>query len=170
MLKKKTRLKLVNIILIALFILPHFIFPLLNNITLSRFSKQLYEIELTDTKVIEKHATCGKLDGSGRGMDFFACVLVETDLTYQDLKAELSSQELKYAKPEGKLQYGGVRNESGIIDIDIVKVDSEKLDTEHIRQGNISFESLKNNGDYGKYYALIIYDGSYSADFDIRGY
>ena len=158
------------LIFFVLLILPFFIFPIANNITLNSFSKQLYQIELPNTKVLEKHSICGKLNGNGNGMDFLACVLVETDLTYEELKAEFESKNFKHAKLGATLQYGGFKDGKYPVDVDVVKVDNGKLNTDYLMHGEIKFGNPKNWDDYSKYYALVIYDGGYSALFDIRGH
>jgi hypothetical protein len=158
------------IIIFALLILPFVIFPIVNNIALNSFSKQLYLIELPNTKVLEKHSICGKLNGNGNGMDFLACVLVKTELAYEELKAELEHKDFKHAKDGAALQYGASKDGEYPVSVDIVKVDSGKLNTDYLMHGEIRFGTLKGLDDYSKYYALVIYDGGYSAFFDIRGH
>ena len=166
-------IKLIGLVLAIIFvilILPFFIFPIANNITLSGFSKQLYEIEIPNTKVLEKHSVCGKLTGNGNGMDFLACVLVETDLTFEELKSEFESKKFKYAKPGATLQYGGFKDGKYPVSTDVVKVDDGKLNTAYLAHAEIKFGNPKNWDDYSKYYALVISDGGYSAGFDLRGH
>jgi hypothetical protein len=159
------------LIILALLVLPFFIVPTTNNIALSIFSKQLYNIELPETKVIEKYSVCGKLNGNGNGMDFLACVLVETDLTYEELKVEFESTNFKHAKPGTPLHYGGFKDGTYLISTDVVKVDSGgKLNTDYLMHYEIKFKNPKDGDDYSKYYALVIYDGGYLALFDIRGH
>ena len=158
------------LIIFALLILPIFISPIANNITLNSFSKQLYQIELPNTKVLEKHSICGKLNGNGNGMDFLVCVLVETDLTFEELKAEFANKKFKHAKLGAAMQYGELKDESYSVDIDVVKADDKKLHTDYLEHGEIRFGNPENWDDYSKYYALVIYDGGYSATFDIRGH
>ena len=66
-------------------------------------------------------------------------------------------------------QYGGYKDDEYLGSIDVVKVDNGKLETDYLEHGEIRFKNSKNGDDYSKYYALVIYDGGYSAIFDIRG-
>ena len=150
-------------------ILPYFIFPIANDITLNGFSKQLYQIELPNTEILQKHSTCGKLVGNRNGMDYLACVLVKTDLAYEELVTEFDQQNFKPAKPGAALHYGGHREVNSIISTEVLKVDDDKLKSKYLNTP-LRLEPLKNENDYSNCYALVIFDGGYSALFDIRGH
>jgi hypothetical protein len=121
------------LIICALLVLPFFISPIANNVALSIFSKQLYNIELPETTVLEKYSVLGKPNGNGNGMDFLACVLVETELTYEELKAEFESKNFKHAKPGTPLHYSGFKDGTYPIHTDVVKVDSGgELNTDYL--------------------------------------
>ena len=152
------------------FISPFFISPIVNDITLHSFSKQLFQIELPDTKIIQKYSRCGKWVGNGNGMDYLACVIVETDLTYEELETQLKNKSFEYAKFGATLQYGGYKDGTYPISIDIAKVDSNEFEHSYLGYSPLILETPHNNDDYSKYYALLIVDGGYSAGFDIRGH
>lgn len=56
------------------------------------------------------------------------------------------------------------------MDVDVVPVNKNKLETKYLEHGEINFNVLQNQSDFNGYYALVIYDGGYSSDFDIRGH
>ena len=159
----------VLVIAFFLYIVSLFTIPSIeNDIVLNNFSQQLYQIKLPSTKVIETYSTCGNLSGTGNGMDFLASVLIETDLTYKELKVECEKKKIKQAKPGAAMQYGGYRDESYPVSIDIVNVEDENQSIDD--DGHIKFKSLENLDDYSRYYALVICDGGYYAGGDLRGH
>lgn len=44
---------------------------------------------------------------------------------------------------------------------------SNRLETKYVGHEEIVFETIQNEVNFDDYYVLIIYDGGYSADFDI---
>ena len=151
---------LVPIIGLILFILAFFIVPVLNNIRLNSFANQLDNYSTPEkTIVISKHQTIGKLNGNGNGIDYFACILVKSELSLDEVKKYYENMPLKNARKSGK--------NSVIIDVNNIK--SEILDTTFLERENIIFDRLIDVEDYTGYFVVIIYDGGYPAGFDIRG-
>ena len=100
-------LALLVLLVVTLFVVS----PILNNITLSNFSKQIYNYPLPkNTVLIEKEAVCGKLNGNGNGMDFFACILIKSDMSIDQIKDYYKERKYKTAK--------SVKNH--VVDIEIV--------------------------------------------------
>jgi hypothetical protein len=131
-----------------------------NNIVLNNFAKQIYNCNLPDkTKLIECKKTCGKLNGNGNGMDYFACILIKSDLSFKELKKYYSRIKFKPADNESKSS----------VYPEIFKVKDFKIDSEYLENKKLIFESLKKKKIFQKYYYIIIYDGGYSAGFDFRG-
>jgi len=92
---------LIPALLVLLVVTPFIVSPILNNITLSSFSKQIYNYPLPENmELIEKKAVCGKLNGNGNGMDYFACILIKTDMTIDQIKQYYKDKEFKSAKKD----------------------------------------------------------------------
>ena len=134
-----------------------------NTFVLIKFSSQLFEMDLPeDIHVIEKYKVRGKLNGNGNGMDFFACILVKTKRSQKELYDYLNNQEFTPAKNHE------------IVEKEIKKLQSNCLESKYVETASkctpVTFESIKNEINFDDYYVLIIYDGGYSADFDILGH
>lgn len=130
-----------------------------NNFVLTKFSSQLFEMDLPeDIHTIEKYKVRGKLNGNGNGMDFFACILVKTERMQKELQNYLDNQEFTPAK----------NHET--VETEVIKLQSNRLETKYVEHEEIVFETIKNQVDFDDYYVLIIYDGGYSADFDLLGH
>ncbi len=130
-----------------------------NNLILMKFSSQLFEMDLPeDISVIEKVKLRGKLNGNGNGMDFFACILVKTERSLEELDHYLSEQEFIPAKNHE------------IVETEVVKLKSNQLETKYVEHEEVRFNNIKNEADSDNYFVLLIYDGGYSADFDILGH
>ncbi len=56
------------------------------------------------------------------------------------------------------------------VETEVIKLWSNRLETKYVEHEDIVFETIKNEVDFDDYYVLIIYDGGYSADFDILGH
>ncbi|WP_157950296.1 hypothetical protein [Vallitalea okinawensis] len=134
--------------------------PIINDITLNNFAEQLNEYPLPEsTSLIEKEAVCGKLNGNGNGMDFFACILIKSDLSIDELMQYYDQEELRAAKKGSKYS----------INLDIIHANGDKLETGYLEHQKIYFSTLNNVTDYTGYYIVMIYDGGYPAYFDMRG-
>ena len=132
-----------------------------NDRTLNKFSNQLFNMLLPEkTTLIEKHNICGKLNGNGNGMDFLACILIETDLDIYQLKDYYENIKFENAK----------KNHGFSVEVHVVKVLNNELQTEYLEHGSIVFSRINDNSDFEKYFAIFIYDGGYSSIFDIRGH
>lgn len=60
--------------------------PVMNNIRLHNFSKQVTDYPIPDdTDFIKTQTLCGKLSGCGNGMDFFSCSLIRSELEINEL-------------------------------------------------------------------------------------
>lgn len=130
-----------------------------NNFVLTRFSSQLFEMDLPeDVYIMEEHKVRGKLNGNGNGMDFFACILVKTERLQKELYDYLNNYEFVPAK------------DHEIVETEVIKLRSNRLETKYVEHGEIVFETIQNEVNFDDYYVLIIYDGGYSADFDILGH
>lgn len=130
-----------------------------NNFVLTRFSSQLFEMDLPeDIYIMEEHKVRGKLNGNGNGMDFFACILVKTKRLQKELYDYLNNYEFAPAK------------DHETVETEVIKLRSNRLETKYVEHEEIVFETIQNEVNFDDYYVLIIYDGGYSADFDILGH
>jgi hypothetical protein len=155
---------LIPIIVIFLLVLPYIVSPIINDISLNSFSGQINKYALPqNTEIIEKKQVCGKLNGNGNGMDFFACILIKSDLPLDDIKQYYKAIAFKPAKSIEA-------NSEHIVDIDVVQSKGYRLQTEYVERDEVDFASLKNVTDFSKYFLVMIYDGGYSANFDLRGH
>lgn len=92
------------------------------------------------------------------GMDFFACILVKTERSQEELHNYLNNQEFSPAK------------DHKTVDTEVIKLGSNRFETKYVEHEDIVFETIQNEVDFDDYYVLLIYDGGYSADFDILGH
>lgn len=142
---------LVVIIIILLVTIP----TLYNNFILHNFAKQLYNYKLPqNTEIIYKCTRCGKLNGNGDAMDYLACIVVKTDLEYENL---IKHYDLKNFKP-------AKNNNNNII------VEVEKLTSKRVQSKLLEHQSIYTDiEDFTNCYSIILYDGGYSNFLDIRG-
>lgn len=139
----------------------YLIVPIYNNFQLSRFSRQLWNLEFPQgVIVLEEDKENGKLNGNGNSMDYLACVLVKSEKTQDELQEFL----------EGKKFHCARDDEGECRDIEVVKVESDILQSKYLEHETITFEFLSDETEFQDYYALIIYDGGYDSSFDIRGH
>ncbi len=162
----KINLKIILVIALippVLFASLFILMPLYNNYCLHRFSNQIYAYDLADnTQIIEKYDQCGKLNGNGNNMDFFASMLIYSEENLDEIKTYYSSIELKTARSDKQLP-------SAPPDIEVYKVTSPYLECEYLNTP-IKYYSLVNEDTYENMYFVVIFDGGYSADFDYRGH
>ncbi|WP_371368216.1 hypothetical protein SRRS_18780 [Sporomusa rhizae] len=155
-------IKLITYMIVSLFIfvMSLFIFiPLLNDYRLFAFAQQLKTLPQNIT-LVESKTICGKLNGNGNGMDFLACILVKSDLSLEEIQQYYDGIVFQTAKNDVNHK----------VEKQVLPVKGNKLETEYLEHGSISFDTLKPSPDYSKYYIMLIYDGGYSADLDIRGH
>lgn len=138
-----------------------FLARITNNFKLNKFAKQLYDMELPGNLVIvEKNEICGKLNGNGNSMDFLACLLIKSDRNKAELESLLDNVNFKCIGNDEKI----------CVNKEVVKVDGEILQSKYLQHETIKFESLAGETNFSDYYAMVIYDGGYSSNFDIRGH
>lgn len=128
---------------------------------MNKFARQLFDLELPQgSSVVEEKKICGKLNGNGNSMDYLACLLIKSNKTKEELDDYLNN-----------LTFHCVENqEKECTEKEVVKVDGEILQSKYLEHEKIRFESLEDEMKFSNYYALVIYDGGYSSDFDIRGH
>lgn len=148
------------LIILSLMILSFIVSPIINDITLKSFAKQLNKYPLPEkTEFIENEVVCGKLNGNGNGMDFFASILVKSDLSLDELKQYYKNTMFKGAKT----------NKKQGVTANILPAKGYKLECEYLEHRDVYFSALKDMSDYSKYYIIMLYDGGYSPGFDLRG-
>lgn len=158
--RKIAKLIAYTVVSLFIFIMSLFIFnPLINNYRLLAFAQQLKTLPQTIT-LVESKTICGKLNSNGNGMDFLACILVKSDLSLKEIQQYYNEMNLRTAQNDANHEVAK----------QVLHVTGNKLETEYLQHGNISFDTLNTSQDYSKYYIMLIYDGGYSADFDIRGH
>lgn len=158
---KKIKIVLLIIVLhIPLSIASLFVvFPILNNISLSKFEKQFERYPLPEeTSLIEVKSVVGKLNGNGNSIDFFVGLLIQS---------ELSKDELTHYYEHA--QYAGAKVEKRNVLIEVLTVEDRVLHSKYLEHRQLKFNKLENINDFSNYYFVTIYDGGYPAQFDIRG-
>lgn len=126
--------------------------PLINNHIASSTKKELLEVSLpAKTELIDDLSSAGKLIGNGNGMQFFGAILIQSELTLEELNQYYS----KYRK-----------NEWSYI---VEKQASDRID---FLMGNLKFRALKADEALSNHY--IVYSWGSSdyplSEFDIRGH
>ena len=146
------------ILLIAIFILPVISYigiVITNNSISDKIEKDLVSYELpTSAKLIDSVSVAAKLTGSGNGMQYMGAILVDSDLSKEELKKYYSSG------------------------FDYIEVNEQETGNLDFIQ-NVSFDVDIKSGDK-TYYSIICWDddrremfGDYISellDFDIRGH
>ena len=146
------------IILIVMFVLPIISYVgivVMNNSIADKIEKDLVSYELpTSTKLIDSVSAAAKLTGNGNGMQYMGAILVDSDLSKEELKEHYSS-EFDYIEV----------NEQETVNLDFIQ--------------NVSFNADIKLGDK-TYYSIICWDddrretfGDFISDlldFDIRGH
>ena len=146
------------ILLIAIFILPVISYigiVITNNSIADKIEKDLVSYELpTSTKLIDSVSVATKLTGNGNGMQYMGAILVNSDLSKEELKEHYSSE----------FDYIEVK-EQETVNLDFIQ--------------SVSFDADIKLGDK-TYYSIICWDDNRSEmfgdfisellDFDIRGH
>lgn len=131
-----------------------------NNISLSKFEKQLINYPLPpNTEFFETQSILGKLNGNGNGMDFFTSILIKSSLT---------AEELKYHYEKVKFE-GAKKNSINPVAIDVIPVTGKTLKSKYLERTQLKFNILTELDNYSDYYFITLYNGGYIADFDLRG-
>lgn len=150
----------IAVLLIAIVVLPIISYlgiVITNNIIADKIEKNLIAYELpANTKLVDSISIAGKLTGNGNGMQYMGAILVDTDLSKEELK-----------------EYYGLK-------FDYIEVrEQETADIDFINIGNYSFNDFSSeNAD--SYYSITCWDDSRREefgdfisellDFDIRGH
>lgn len=151
---------LTPLVICSLFVALLFINPVVNNIRLGFFASQINEGHLPEkTVIVEKEASCGKLNGNGNGMDYLSATLIKSELSMDKLKQHFLSIPYRPARIINKYD----------VEIEVLPA-MYMLESLYYERGEIYFEELRSKKDYSGYYIVIIYDGGYSSGFDIRGH
>ena len=146
------------ILLIVMFVLPIISYigiVVTNNSIAEKIEKDLVSYELpTNTKLVDSVSVAAKLTGSGNGMQYMGAILVDSDLSKEELKEHYSS-EFDYIEV----------NEQETVNLDFIQ--------------SVSFDANIKLGDK-TYYSIICCDDdrrekfgefiSELLDFDFRGH
>ena len=146
------------ILLIVMFVLPIISYVgivVANNFIADKIEKDLVSYELPpSTRLINSVSAAAKLTGNGNGMQYMGAILVDSDLSKEELKEHYSS-EFDYIEV----------NEQETVNLDFIQ--------------NVSFNADIESGDK-TYYSIICWDDnrreilgnliSELLDFDIRGH
>ena len=150
--------RIFTILLIAIFILPVISYigiVITNNYIADKIEKDLVSYQLpSNTKMVDSVSVAAKLTGSGNGMQYMGAILVESDLSAEELKEYYS------------------------IEFDFIEVNIQETPNLDFIQ-NVSFNADIESGDK-TYYSIICWDDnrremlgnliSELLDFDIRGH
>jgi hypothetical protein len=148
------------VILLLIIILPFIIAPLYNNWCLDKFAAQLFSQPLPEkTDLLDDIKQCGKLSGNGNGMDFLTVLIIRSDINLKELESFYNRISVSEAKPDS----------NPFSDPPFLKVyslQSSKLDLNFINSPIL----IKDYSDFKNVYAVVLFDGGYNADYDIRGH
>lgn len=65
--------------------------PIVNNISAKRIVADIESVPLPpETQIAERFSQAGKLEGNGNGMQFFGAILIESELSLEDLDKHYS--------------------------------------------------------------------------------
>ena len=135
---------------IASLILFCILCPIVNDISAKRIIANIESVPLPqDTQVAEQFSHAGKLVGNGNGMQFFGAILIESELSLEDLNRHYSLYR------ETPWEY-------------IVEVqDTQNIDV--IEHGTFAFETDVSNR---KFYIVYSWGNGISPfqEFDLRGH
>ena len=142
---------LLPIILITLFVLFALSVPIVNNITAATVLSDIKNIPLPEnTEYVDGVSAAGKFTGNGNGMQYFGAILINTDLSLDELNSYYSD----YRENEFRLLFE--KQESGEIAV--------------IEHGSLVFESELSQDE--NYYIVYSWgDGiDLFAALDLRGH
>ncbi|MEJ8302301.1 hypothetical protein [Saccharibacillus sacchari] len=147
------------VLLVAAVFSLYIVFPIWNNVHLYTFAHQLKKVPMPeDTVFVEMETTVGKLNGNGNGIDFFAAMLV---------KSELGSSELfDYYKAAS---FTGAKSDEHKVAIGVSAARGDELKSQYVEREKLKFHKLRSTEDFSGYYVVTLYDGGYEALFDLRG-
>lgn len=160
--KKTFRYIACTFFVLFLILLAPFLFsPLVNNYRLALFADQFNTLILPHSTVeIERQRLCGKLNGNGNSMDYVVCSLIQSDLSRNELYSFYST-----------IQFNAVEQRSDHKPtLEVIPLTTANVPSLYLIHHTLSFRSLQNTSDFSGFYAVLLYDGSYNADFDWRGH
>ncbi|WP_172194252.1 hypothetical protein [Saccharibacillus qingshengii] len=158
--QKIVKFALVSVLVLFLaFCSLYVLFPIWNEIHAYTFSRQLKKVPLPeDTVLVEMETAVGKLNGNGNGIDFFAGMLVRSDLSLSEL--------IDYYEA---VSYSGAKDKDHTVEVEVLKAKSDKMDSYYVEHRDLRFHRLRSTKDFSGYYFVNLYDGGYEAVFDLRG-
>lgn len=164
-------LKIVLIITIIVIGIPIVVITLnmtINSIALSVFAGQLDKTLPPSSALLEKQTLCGRMQGTGDGMEFLAVALIESPMSLEELKEYYKSVHFEYAKPQSRTKeerdFGyKVHNTISNAFNNNYTSDYCAKEREIYLLFNLNIEDKRN------LYYIEIYDEAYWAWFDIRG-
>ena len=99
--KKIVPIAIIGILFIAFIVSV----PLINDFSAKNVEKSLVEITLPDnTQMVESISKAGKLVGNGNGMQYFGAVLIQSELTREELSDHYSQKHANIVVKEQKTQ------------------------------------------------------------------
>jgi len=143
----RTIIVCIVVIICTLIIAEIIVCPIINDFVAKNVVKDIQKIELPEETVfIESISDAGKLCGNGNGMDYFGAILIQSDLSFDELKEYYSIYEGKiFIEPQTRK------------DITVIEHDS------------ISFKTNVSGDDYYIVYSWGNYNGI-ASEFDLRGH
>jgi len=161
------KLLILCLAVVILVVSPFVISPLYHNLRLTMFSSQLFYYPLPPHTVrLEKQTVCGRLWGTGDGMEFMTMMLITSELSlhelaeyYQDIPFRPVQ---KYDILEGRLDDHGVSR-------DVVAATAGPFKPQYSERYSFDFKYIKRISDYTGLYYVVIHDGPYHSWFDLRG-
>jgi hypothetical protein len=136
---------IVPLTLVSIIVIVWIFSPIANEIKLGRIERDLVNTELPiDTTLIETRSHCGNLAGSSNNVELWACILIKSSLSMEELSAHYN-------------------------DFQIIEVDSVSPPNFNFPNYNNVFENLIDKSDLDGYYAVFVYATPFSVS-DIRGH
>ena len=146
----KKEIKIILTVIFISVILFFILCPIVNNISAKHIIEDINAIPLPqNTYMVEQFNQAGKLTGNGNGMQFFGAILIESELSLEDLDKHYSLYR------ETPWDY--------IVEIQ----DTQNIDV--IEHGTYSFKADVSNG---QFYIVYSWGNGISPfqDFDLRGH
>lgn len=156
------------LLLISLFAIP----IIINNIILTAFANQLYNLPLpVNTKIVSKTQAAGNFAPTGNHLDFLAIIEVESSLTEEELIKYYSDKTLKPANDVSFLKpkrgfYDDVSFVRAPIKISIIPKNQayqKYPSSKSYIKGNTIDKGIDN-----KLFIIQILDGQYDPGWDLR--
>lgn len=122
------KIKVILSVFIITILIFFFLCPIINDYTSKQVTEDLLQVPLPEkTDVIEEFSRSGKLEGNGNGMQFFGAILIQSDLSLDELN--------EYYTDYRKTQWDYIVEEQNTQSIDVIEHGYDSFNAEVASQG-----------------------------------